>query len=774
MQNDSPIQCPNYLCQMPNAESSQICSNCQTPLPKRYLWAVGVGLETLRPGDRVANRYILKSQRILLDTTPGLIPEAPTDITPSLEAYLRLFPYRIHIPQIYGFVESEDMAVLLLEQAPIYSSGARSSQGQDLSGMLMPDLASQWPSSSALRQLNWLWQIAQLWQPMSSEKVASTLLVPELLRVDGALVRSLELAHDRQPPTLVQLGHLWAEWQPRSNSAIAEFLSDLCRNLIDEQITAPEHLVAILDQALATHATGQHRQVHIATDTDQGPSRQTNEDACYPPQGTNFVTSTEAAPFPLVIVCDGIGGHEGGEVASGIAIATIAEEVQKNASHSMDAASVSHMLDEAVCAANNSISQQNDLERRQERQRMGTTVVMGLASAHQLYLAHVGDSRAYRITRTECYQVTLDDDVASREVRLGYTLYREALQHPASGSLVQALGMGSSTYLHPTVQRFVIDEDCVFLLCSDGLSDNDRIEECWQTEIAPLLDGKADLGTAARRLVEIANTRNGHDNVTIALMRFQVSQERGDAPILSTAQSAVPPQTPPSKATSNPSRLKTQIVVPSNASRSGRWLAPIFTFLGLLGLGGLLALLLIPELRRAVIPTPPLATPSTPTAVAPDPSPSPSVKLSTGSLLQLERDAASPKLPLLRNPEQPINLSPQQIVGQIPSGSVLQVVGQRTVQGQTWVGLKVCSVPPDSGFAIPGQTGWQQESAIAPFINQDLSLQPNQLGACTPGSPSLTPSLTPSPTTTSSPASSTTSSTPSPTDTPRQSPQPNR
>lgn len=763
MQNDSPIQCPNYLCQTLNAESSQVCSSCQTPLPKRYLWAVGVGLEAYRPGDRVANRYVLKSQRILLDTQPGLPPDAPTNITPSLESYLRLFAYRIHIPQIYGYVESEDIAVLLLEQAPIYSNGARSRQGQDLSGTLMPDLASQWSSSSALRQLNWLWQMAQLWQPMSSEKVASTLLIPDLLRVDGALVRSLELAHDRQPPTLVQLGHLWAQWQPQANSAIADFLSDLCQNLMDEQIKAPEHLVAVLDQALASHATEQHRQVHIATDTDQGPSRHTNEDACYPPQGTSFVTSTDAEPLPLVIVCDGIGGHEGGEVASGLAIATIAEEVQKNAAPFMDAATVSHVLDEAVCAANSSISQQNDVERRQERQRMGTTVVMGLASAHQLYLAHVGDSRAYRITRTECYQVTLDDDVASREVRLGYTLYREALQHPASGSLVQALGMGSSTYLHPTVQRFVIDEDCVFLLCSDGLSDHDRIEECWQTEIAPLLDSKADLGVAARRLVEIANTRNGHDNVTIALMRFQVSPERGGVPIASTAQSAVPSKTAPSAATSNPSRLKTQIVVPSEASRSGRWLAPILTFLGLLGLGGLVALLLIPELRRAVVTAPPVPTPSTPTAIAPDPSPAPSVKLSTGSLLQIERDSASPKLPLLRNPEQPINLSPQQIVGQIPSGSVLQVVGQRTVQGQAWVGLKVCSVPPNSGFAIPGQTGWQQESAIAPFINQNLSLQPNQLGACTPGSPSPTPSPT-----------SSASITPSPTATPRQSPQPNR
>jgi protein phosphatase len=152
---------------------------------------------------------------------------------------------------------------------------------------------------------------------------------------------------------------------------------------------------------------------------------------------------------------------------------------------------------------------------------MGTTLVIALARAYEMYIAHVGDSRAYLITRTGCHQVTLDDDVAAREVRLGYALYREALQQSASGSLVQALGTSSSASLHPTVQRFAIDEDCVFLLCSDGLSDYDRVEQSWE-EILPIIDGKVDVATASQRLVEIGNTQNGHDNVTVALVHCQV------------------------------------------------------------------------------------------------------------------------------------------------------------------------------------------------------------------------------------------------------------
>jgi protein phosphatase len=116
----------------------------------------------------------------------------------------------------------------------------------------------------------------------------------------------------------------------------------------------------------------------------------------------------------------------------------------------------------------------------------------------------------------------LDDDVASREVRLGYAIYREAVQQSAAGSLVQALGMGPSTSLHPTSARFMLDEDAVFLLTSDGLSDFDRVEEYWETEILPILAGETNITNVADRLIEIANAKNGHDNVTIALVHYQV------------------------------------------------------------------------------------------------------------------------------------------------------------------------------------------------------------------------------------------------------------
>jgi protein phosphatase len=94
----------------------------------------------------------------------------------------------------------------------------------------------------------------------------------------------------------------------------------------------------------------------------------------------------------------------------------------------------------------------------------------------------------------------------------------------SSGSLFQALGMNSSTALHPNIRRTIVDEECIFLLCSDGVSDRDRVDQYWQTEILPVLEGKVDLATACQRTIVMANTQNGHDNATVALVHCQVKQ----------------------------------------------------------------------------------------------------------------------------------------------------------------------------------------------------------------------------------------------------------
>ncbi len=761
MQSDTvTIYCPNPLCQAPNPESHKFCQHCRSSIPKRYLWAVGKGLANLRPGEFLSGRYLWKGDRIVLDTQPGVLPDFPTEISAAIEPYLRLSPFPLHIPQVYGVTQLAPKRptgdIVLLERTPIYPEGVGqvSHIGYNdnyhsavVEGNLMPPLATVWQLSNGLRQLHWLWQIAQLWQPLSTVGVASSLLQPDLLRVEGSLIRLLELQPDhRTTPTLANLGKLWQQWQAQASREIVDFLQQLCQQLQQGQVQSAEQLVDILDHALNVAGQTPSRQILLATQTDQGPSRQRNEDACYPPSGTvhSFTNpvSGASAGLPLAIVCDGIGGHDGGDVASNLAIATVQQKVQEaTLTFPLAAATLVTRLEQATLIANDIISQRNDSEQRQERQRMGTTLVMALANTHELYLTHVGDSRAYRITTTGCHQVTLDDDLAAREVRLGYVLYREAVRQPGSGALVQALGMASSSLLHPTVQRFILDEDCLFLLCSDGLSDNERVEEYWQTELLPVLLGQSDVTTASQRLVELANTRNGHDNVTIALVHCQVTDNQPiveplDASLALGTAVLEPPTTPP-KFNQTPvsrSTLKTELVPQRQASH------PLLHFIGIIALlimGGLSAYLLIPDVRAWLSPTsePPPIPVAPVTPPPPPPPPSPPAPLQVGSLVQVNR-----LLPGQENQTYLLTLLPQpgraksslEVSNLIPAETVLQIDRKQAIPQQgNWVKLKVCSVPvatpPGSRTIQPGSSGWVEETAIASLVTPTVSLPPAEL-----------------------------------------------
>jgi serine/threonine protein phosphatase PrpC len=768
MQNASvTIYCPNPTCQAPNPESHRFCQQCRTPIPKRYLWAIGE-LGKRQAGELLGRRYLIRQDRIVLDIYPGMAPESPETISPAIEAYLRLTPFQLHIPKIYGRVAAEGKAaeIILLEQAPIYPDGLVET-ATVVPGSLMPELTEVWKSSAALRQLNWLWQIAQLWQPLAAVGVASTLLNAELLRVEGSIVRVLELRGDRgTPPTLSDLGQLWRRWQPKAQVEIADFMAEFCQQLIRGQIHNAEQLMAVLDRAIQVCAQFQTRQIQLATRTDQGPLRSRNEDACYPDSGTVLTfsarentTSAPEIPLPLVIVCDGIGGHEGGSVASHLAIDTLRQQLQALMSQveTIEPVTLTSALEQAVLVANDALSQRNDAEHRQERQRMGTTLVMALARAHELYLTHVGDSRAYRITRAGCHQVTLDDDLAAREVRLGYAVYRDALQQPGSGSLVQALGMGASSVLHPTVQRFVLDEDCLFLLCSDGLSDHDRVEENWH-ELLPLLEGKLDLATASQRLVTLANQLNGHDNVTVGLLccRVMPGDRSANTPTVATTVTAKP--NGPTQVTSSANHREptapgtTQILSPP------RTFNPLLRLLGILSLwlvGGIAAYLLSPDVRSwvdSIVSIRPMPEPTLPEPTATPPSSPAPIALSVGSLVQIRPLPGSglSLAPVVLQSQPGLSVLPTDQPGEhpLPAGTVLQILNRQTsIQRDIWLQLKVCSLPTSTELPLssvqPGETGWVLEPTIAPLLVSEFTLTATELGKCAPVTASPTPRRSP-------------------------------
>lgn len=775
MGDAAKITCPNQLCQAPNPEAHRFCQRCRTPLPKRYLWAVGDGIEGFKTGKLLADRYLVKRDRILLDTKPGFIPLFPTDISDVVLPYLRLFSYQLHVPQVYGKLPSlkknQNQEILLLEQSPIFSDR------KDSQPALLPKLTAVWKNTSTMRQLNWLWQIAHLWQPFSYLGVARSLLEPKLLRVEGSLVRLLELYPDREELTLKELGQLWREWVNEAKPPITDFLAELCQQMIREQISIDE-VIGQLDHVLEKIGLEQTRTFQVATLTDTGPTRQRNEDACYPDHGSFLAIPIDSQA--LTVVCDGIGGHEGGNIASNLAIETVVSQVsgwqnQKQSSgEEISHFDLINQLESAVCDANDRISQQNDREGKFDRQRMGTTLVMTLTHHHQIYVTHIGDSRIYWITSNGCHQVTLDDDVASREVRLGYSLYREALQQIGAGSLVQALGMSSSNNLHPTVQRLILDEDSIFLLCSDGLSDNDRVEQFWDTEILPVLAGKIDLATAAAKLIEIANTQNGHDNVTIGLVYCQVRDpetaenkkksqiEKVSLPLLSYPITELPTE-------NSSSTIKTQIL--SSPQRRPRLLPLLLGIVLLLGVGAVVLYFLVGKWGESTVlsTSEPEIKPHTPSLASPVPTKSFDSLLPPRATIQIEnglvKDSQGKIVQIFLYPA-PHKLSdkPPAPIGIIPGQTILEVKTKVVLEQERWLKLKVCTTPelestgkpsPKTGnsstanqpaspssinFVKAAQEGWVKQTDLELHIQQNGLQQPADTAKCrvtaTPANPS--------------------------------------
>ncbi|GAX42025.1 protein-serine/threonine phosphatase [Tolypothrix sp. NIES-4075] len=521
------IYCTNPGCTNPinPMGDSRLCANCQTPLVYRYIWATGEH-QAIRPGELIKDRYEVITSQIWLDIQPGQLPDIPEELPKAIIPYLRLSSDRLHLPQVYGFAGD----TLLLENVPI-----------DETGNLYPAYADVWEQATPVRQVNFLWQIIQLWQPLSEFGVALSLLFPDNLRVQGWCVRLLEL-YESEQPTLQQLGECWKPLVAVAKREVAPALQKIVDFMCQDGEIELKAIATQLNQLLLSSAAQLPLNLKVAGATDSGPQLKQNEDTCYPIADRD---SNDPLLPRLSIVCDGIGGHEGGEVASLLAVqslklqirALLAEVAEQTELVSPEL--LEQQLEASLRVVNNVICASNDEQKRQGRERMATTVVMALQvpqqieitpgsysqNSHELYLASVGDSRAYWITRNYCQLLTVDDDVASREVRFARSLYRKALQRPDAYSLTQALGTKDGEFLRFVIQRFILEEDGILLLCSDGLSDNNLVENHWQEYALPVLKNEISLEDAAYNWINLANQKNGHDNTSVVLTHCRVSPE---------------------------------------------------------------------------------------------------------------------------------------------------------------------------------------------------------------------------------------------------------
>ena len=243
----------------------------------------------------------------------------------------------------------------------------------------------------------------------------------------------------------------------------------------------------------------------IYGETDVGKLREHNEDS--------IGWDTDMG---LVLLADGMGGHNAGEVASELAVNSIREALQDVLAPNLVASNVidfNDALREAIIYANDEIIRMAN--ERLECAGMGTTIVITLFHGNRVIIANVGDSRIYRLREKKLTQISKDHSLVQEMLDNGYISEEEAQMSASRNLITRALGIADQVEVDVT-QDSVEDGD-LYLLCSDGLTDLVTDDEILQL----LLLYKDDLKSGCQELISMANEKGGKDNISVILAGLQ-------------------------------------------------------------------------------------------------------------------------------------------------------------------------------------------------------------------------------------------------------------
>lgn len=251
--------------------------------------------------------------------------------------------------------------------------------------------------------------------------------------------------------------------------------------------------------------------LRVGRRTDLGRVRDLNEDSLL---ALEFVTANKSLSHPvgLFVVADGMGGHEGGEIASGLLVQTLAAQADGLLAAAKPGAALDagQWLTDAIQVANAAVYERA----RTTETDMGTTVVAALVIGNEATIAHVGDSRAYRVHAGGIEPLTVDHSLVESMVASNQITREEARGHPQANVIYRTIGDKRQVVVD--LDRVTLGPDESLLLCSDGLNGMMR-DEAIQALIAPASSPQA----ACDALVSAANAAGGEDNISVILVRLE-------------------------------------------------------------------------------------------------------------------------------------------------------------------------------------------------------------------------------------------------------------
>lgn len=238
----------------------------------------------------------------------------------------------------------------------------------------------------------------------------------------------------------------------------------------------------------------------VLASSDKGMVREMNQDYYY--------ISQQEEQYKLYVLADGMGGYNGGEVASKLAVDSVKEYIENNIGKlEINRDNLQELIRASMLYANKKVYDKSKTDINLSE--MGTTLEVCLIYSNKVYIGHIGDSRIYRIRKNIIRKLTTDHSYVEKLVKDGTITREEAYHHPKKNMLIKALGCEPNIEPDVTVKGFLKED--ILLICSDGLTNLIEDKEIYEIIIN-------NLENADKLLIQKANVRGGYDNITAVII----------------------------------------------------------------------------------------------------------------------------------------------------------------------------------------------------------------------------------------------------------------